>query len=66
MPKVAVIVVVPFATAVARPPGLVIVATRLLLEFQVTELVTSPVELSEYVAVAVYCCCIPTAVSVWD
>src|ERR1039458_7332400 len=63
-PKAAVIVVVPVATAVARPPGLVIVATPVLLEFQVTELVMSPKEPSEYVAWAVYCCCEP-AVKVW-
>ena len=45
--KAAVIVVVPVATAVARPPGLVIVAMPVLLEFQVTELVMSPKEPSE-------------------
>src|SRR5664279_6370697 len=41
-PKAALMVVVGGATAVARPPGLVIVAARVLLEFQVTELVMSP------------------------
>ena len=45
--KAAVIVVVPVATAAARPPGLVIVAMPVLLEFQVTELVMSPKEPSE-------------------
>ena len=62
--KAAVIVVVPVATAVARPPGLAIVATAVLLEFQVTELVMLPKEPSEYVAWAVYCCFEP-AVKVW-
>jgi hypothetical protein len=32
---------------VARPPGLVIVATAVLLEFQVTDVVISPKEPSE-------------------
>ena len=45
--KAAVIVVLPVATAVARPPGLVIVATAVLLEVHVTDAVMSPKEPSE-------------------
>ncbi len=46
LPKVALIVVVPVATAVARPEVL-IVATPVLLEAQVTDVVTSAKEPSE-------------------
>ena len=53
----------PVAIAVARPEAL-IVATPVLLEFQVTDEVMSPKEPSEYVALAVYCCCEP-AMRVW-
>ena len=47
LPDVALIVVVPAATAVASPDELPIVATSVLDELQVTELVMSFVELSE-------------------
>jgi hypothetical protein len=63
LPSEALIVVLPLATAVANPAE-VIVATPELLEFQVTDDVMSPKEPSEYVAVAAYCCCVPT-VRVW-
>src|ERR1039458_2927879 len=56
-PKATVIVVVPVATGVTRPDVL-IVATPVLLDLQVTDVVMSPKEPSEYVAVAVYCCCV--------
>ncbi len=46
LPKAAVMVVVPDDTAVARPE-LLIVATTVLLEFQVTDEVMSPNEPSE-------------------
>src|ERR1035437_6666 len=46
-PKAALIVVEPVATAVARPPEVVMVATLVSLEFQVTEFVMSPKEPSE-------------------
>ncbi len=59
----ALIVVVPVATPVARPE-LVMVATPVLLEFHVTDVVISPNEPSEYVAVAVNCCCEPDVI-VW-
>src|SRR5271157_219374 len=52
--SVALIVDVPVATAVASPP-LVIVATEVVAEAQVTWLVRSSVELSEKVPVAVNC-----------
>jgi hypothetical protein len=57
-PDVAVIVVVPAATAVTNPlepAALLMVATPVLDEFQVTVVVRFCVELSEYVPVAVYC-----------
>lgn len=53
--KVAVMVAVPAATPVAKPEELM-VATAVLLEVQVAEVVTVAVLLSEYVAVAVNCC----------
>src|SRR6266568_890698 len=63
-PKVAVIVVVPAATDVARPcdpPALLIVATAVLDELQVTWVVRSCVVLSLKVPVAVNCCVVPFA-----
>src|SRR5437773_5282149 len=63
-PSVAVIVVVPAATDVARPcdpPALLIVATAVLDELQVTWLVRSCVVQSLKVPVAVNCCVVPFA-----
>lgn len=63
MPEVAVIVLVPTAMAVARPfepVALLIVATVVVFELQVTVVVMSWVEVSEYVPVAVNCWCAPT------
>jgi hypothetical protein len=60
VPCVAVIVVVPAATAVARPPDAVIVAVAVVPEAQVTVDVMSAVLVSVYVAVAVNCCVAPT------
>src|SRR5438552_11879654 len=63
-PKVAVIVVVPAATDVARPcdpPALLIVATPVLDELQATWVVRSCVVLSLKVPVAVNCCFVPFA-----
>src|SRR5207247_9688111 len=63
-PKVAVIVVVPAATDVARPcdpPALLIVATAVLDELQATWVVRSCVVLSLKVPVAVNCCFVPFA-----
>ena len=57
-PKVAIIVVVPVEMALAKPVE-VMVATLTLLELHVTDVVMSPFVPSEYVAVAVYCCCSP-------
>jgi hypothetical protein len=57
-PKVACIVLVPVPTPVAKPP-LAIVATPVLVELQVTKLVTSCVLVSLYVPVAVNCCVVP-------
>ncbi len=54
VPELAVMVVDPAANALARPV-LAMVATEGLLEFHVTELVTSAVVLSERVAVATNC-----------
>lgn len=54
-PETALIVLVPAATPVANPPA-VIVATLVVTELQVTELVKFCVELSEKVPVAVNCC----------
>ena len=56
--NVAEIVVEPTVTAVASPLEL-IVATAVVLELQVVDVVTSLVLLSEYVAVAVNCCVRP-------
>src|ERR1700735_1146437 len=58
-PETALIVLVPAATAVANPP-VVMVATPVVAELQVTELVRFCVELSEKVPVAVNCCFAPT------
>src|SRR5260370_20111173 len=61
-PKVAVIVVVPAATDVAKPcepPALLIVATAVLDELQVTSVVRPCVVKSVYVPVAVKCCVVP-------
>ena len=60
LPEVAVIVVLPAARAVAKPV-LLIVATVVLLEAQVAELVMSLVVPFENVAVAVNCCVRPDA-----
>ena len=59
-PEVAVIVLVPTATAVAKPTA-VIVAVAVVPELQVTWLVRFCVLLSEYVPVAVNCCVNPFA-----
>lgn len=59
LPDVAVIVVDPAATAAANP--LLMVATPVLDELQVTEAVKSCVVLSENVPVAVNCCVVPLA-----
>jgi hypothetical protein len=59
LPDAAVIVVVPAAIAVARPfepVALLMAATAVLDELQVTAVVRFCVELSEYVPVAVNCC----------
>src|SRR5437667_1903800 len=64
-PKVAVIVVVPAATDVARPcdpPALLIVATAVLDELQVTWVVRSCVVLSLKVPVAVNCWVVPIGI----
>jgi hypothetical protein len=64
LPNVAVIVVEPAATDVARPlepAALLIVATPAVNEFQVTDVVRSCVELSEYVPVALNCWVVPEA-----
>lgn len=53
-PEVAAMVAVPTATALANPVD-EMVATELGVEVQVAMAVTSAVEPSEYVAVAVYC-----------
>jgi hypothetical protein len=58
---VAIIVVVPDDTAVAKPPGLLIVATVGVEEFHVAVAFTFCVLPSEYVPVAVNCCVPPTA-----
>ena len=50
--------VLPTEAGVAKPEALM-VATEGLLELQVDEVVTSPIEPSENVAVAVNCCCRP-------
>jgi hypothetical protein len=55
LPRAAVIVVLPAATPVASPP-LVIVATFVALDVQVTALVMGRVVLSENVPSAVNCC----------
>ncbi len=60
LPKVAVIAVVPAATAVARPVLRPTVATDGLDEIQVTSVLISWVVLSEYVPVAVNCWATPT------
>jgi hypothetical protein len=65
LPDVAVMVVLPVAIAVTKPP-LVMVATAVLLEDQETELVTSPVDPSENVAVAENCCEEPLVMTVLD
>ena len=57
-PEVAVIVVVPVVIADTNPDD-EMVATEVLLEVQVTLVVTSPVVPSENVAVAVNCCEVP-------
>jgi hypothetical protein len=64
LPDVAVIVVDPAATEVARPlepAALLIAATPVLDELQVTDAVRSCVVLSENVPVAVKCCVVPLA-----
>ena len=58
VPELAVMVVVPTATAVARPPAAMVAAAGVD-DVQVTEAVMSCVELSAYVAVAVNCCVRP-------
>lgn len=55
-PSDALMVTLPSATGLAKPV-LVIVATVVALELQVAEAVTFPIVPSEYVAVAVNCCC---------
>jgi hypothetical protein len=65
LPEVAVIVVVPVATAFTNPV-VEIVATEVLLELHETELVTLPVVPSEKVAVAVYCCEVPLVIVAFD
>ncbi len=64
LPEVAVIVVGPGVTGVAspfEPAALLIVATDLDEERQVTDVVRFRVVLSEYVPVAVNCCVVPRA-----
>src|SRR5436305_13830 len=58
-------VVVPVETAVTNPP-VVTVATAVLLDDQATEVVTSPVDPSENVPVAVNCCDEPLVMMVFD
>ena len=60
-PDVAVIVLLPVATPVARPP-LVIVATPVFVELHVTVLVRFCVLPSLYVPVATYCCVPPVPI----
>ncbi len=60
VPEVAEMVVVPAATAVARPPA-AIVAVAVLLDAHVAVAVRSCVEPSVYVPVAVNCCVSPLA-----
>jgi hypothetical protein len=60
-PDVALIIVVPSANMETFPP-VVIVATDVTDELQVTEAVKSFVELSEYVPVALNCWVAPTAI----
>ena len=57
-PEVALTWEVPCAVALARPPA-VMVATAVLEDTQVAELVTSTIDPSEYVPVAVNCCVPP-------
>jgi len=57
-PDVAWMVVLPVPTPVARPAP-VMVATVVLEEVQITEVVKFAVLLSLYVPVAVYCCVVP-------
>ncbi|MFA6008871.1 MAG: hypothetical protein WC799_02730 [Desulfobacteraceae bacterium] len=61
LPEVAVIVVDPVVTVVTKPP-VAIVATAVLSEFQVTEVVRSFVVLSEKVPVAFNCWVAPNAI----
>jgi hypothetical protein len=61
LPEAALIVVAPVATLLARPP-LAIVATFGAEEPQLAELVRFCVLPSEYVPVAVNCCCVPNAI----
>ncbi len=61
LPDVALMVEVPVATAVARPPA-VMVATLLVAELHVAVLVRSCWLESEYVPVAVNCCVRPLAI----
>jgi len=56
LPSDALMVTLPMETGLAKP-ALVIVATEVALEVQVAEVVMSPIVPSEYVAVAVNCCC---------
>ena len=60
-PEAALIVLVPAATPVAKPPAL-IVATLVVCEVHVAVLVRFCVELSEKVPVAVNCCVLPFAI----
>ena len=60
-PKVAVIIVPPVATGVAKPVAVAIVATLVLLEPHVTDVVIFAVVLLEYVPVAVNCIELPSA-----
>jgi len=65
LPDSAVIVVDPAVTAVAspiEPAALLIVATPVLVELQVTAVVKSCVVLSEKVPMAVNCCIAPLAI----
>jgi len=62
LPSVALICVVPTATAVANPVLAPIVANPVFDETHVTVVVMSLVELSLYVPVAVNCCVFPTAI----
>jgi hypothetical protein len=65
LPEVAVMVVEPVAIALTKPE-LVTVATEVLLEDQETEPVTSPVDPSEKVAVALNCCDEPLVMMVFE